>query len=207
MKTFERDILSFQQDLFFIPIRDKVDYARVLLNAARSLIIDYTTGNRSEVAGNFKLVIDKMSRLFFYTNCKFFSISFPFRVGIDQDGLIEIETYRGRLLDSKAISSSISILKNNQFLLKPSPIEYFGEIDGSDIEGLFLLEEIFQFEPAYIRYDNDPDNVNGNLHPLDHLDLNYSSYGTYKIGLKKAIDGSYFENIVNISTDCSFLTD
>lgn len=73
--------------------------------------------------------------------------------------------------------------------------------------GLSLLEEILRFEPSYIRYDNDPYNENGKLHPLHHLDINYSTYGTFKIGFNNSISSNYFENFQNTNTDCSYIAD
>ena len=70
-----------------------------------------------------------------------------------------------------------------------------------------LLEEMLSFEPGYIRYDIDEQNENGTLHPLHHLDVNYSAYGAYKIGLNAKLVNGYFENILDISTDCCFLSD
>ena len=60
-------------------------------------------------------------------------------------------------------------------------------------------------EPAYIRYDYDPDNEKGKLHPLYHLDLHYSQYSTFKIGLFDKIAGDFFEDIHNVKTDCIFI--
>jgi hypothetical protein len=91
--------------------------------------------------------------------------------------------------------------------LNPSLIDFHIEPNSNESLGLFLLEEIFQFEPSYIRYDNDPDNENGKLHPLNHLDINYSQYSTFKQGLNETISQAYFKNLQNTKTECIFLTD
>lgn len=145
-----------------------------------------------------------MSRLFFYKGNQFFSVSFPFTVIISEDKVLEIRTYSGRNVTNENISSAISVLNNERFKLKPSPVEFMFELS-DDEPGLYLLEEIFLFEPSYIRYDIDPKNENGKLHPLIHFDINYSSYGTYKIGLEKNINDVEFENILNILTECLYL--
>lgn len=205
MKTIERKILPFQEKYLFSPLRNKVDYARLLVLSARILLLDYESQISS--SSNMKLIIEKMNRLFFYKEGKYFSVSFPFNVLFDEDKITSITSYSGREVDSKSISSVISILDNEQFLINPSLIDFYIEPFGIDSSGLFLLEEIFQFEPSYIRYDHDIERAKGKLHPLHHLDVNYSTYGTFKIGLNNAITCQYFEDMQNINTESSYISD
>jgi len=206
VKVIERNIFEFQEKDFFSPVRSKIDYARLIALAARKLLL----GLDSEViesTANMKLIVGKMSRLFFYQKNKYFSVSFPFSTIIDNNEVIELTTYSGKNLDFKSISAIISILDSEQFRLNPSLIDFYIEPYSIESSGLFLLEEIFQFEPSYIRYDNDPLHNNGKLHPLDHLDINYSQNSTFKLGLNSSITVAYFENIQNVNTECSFVTD
>lgn len=76
-----------------------------------------------------------------------------------------------------------------------------------NIDAYKLLEYFWAHEPCYLRYDFDPKSSNGALHPLCHLDVNMSSKGSYKIGLKSKLSPSEFENIVNKNTDCYYLLD
>ena len=204
MKIVEKRIHPFQEHHFFTPIRDKVNYARVLLISIRNLLIDY---GEPEVNNNchMKLYIDKMSRLFFYKNTKYFSISFPFLVTIDEEQVVEVRTFTGLTIDNKAISSALSILNDSDFKLSPSLTDYYIQNESNEFIGISLLEELFQTEPSYIRYDIDPENENGRLHPLNHFDINYSPYGTFKLGLNEHIIKENFENTLDINTECSYL--
>jgi len=206
VKVIERGIFPFQEKEFFSPIRNKIDYARLVVLAARQLLLNSSVEG-AEITSRMKLIVDKMSRLFFYKDKKYFSISFPFTTQIDGDDIIEITSYSGKNLNNKSISAVIAILDNEQFKLNPSLIDHYIEPNGIESSGLFLLEEIFQSEPSYIRYDIDSKNENGILHPLHHFDVNYSSYGTYKLGLNKNIPEDYFESTLNILTECVFVTD
>lgn len=207
MKIVVKDILPFQEHHFFFAIRDKIDYTRLLVYGARQLLLAIETGE-TKVSSNMKLIVDKMSRLFFYKNKKYFSVAFPFITTLDnENNVIEFTTYTGKRLDNQSISAVISIIDSEEFKLNPSLIDFYIEPNGIESSGLLLLEEIFQFEPSYIRYDSDPDNEKGKLHPLNHLDINYSQYSTFKLGLTKEITFDYFENLQNIKTDCSFLID
>lgn len=209
MKILKRDILTFQEDDFFRPIRDKSAYARLVVCTAKHLLFHHSDTTSSKVSSCcMKLIIDRMSRVFYYNENKYFSIAFPLFVYTEESNITEIKTYSGSLLDFSMISSIIAILDSKEYKTYHSLLGYQVEPNNKEEEkGLYILEEIMQFEPSYLRYDNDPKNENGNLHPLNHIDINYSQHGTFKLGLKKTIDRDYFENLQNTKTDCSFLED
>lgn len=207
MKAIERDILHYQQNDFLSPIRDKISYARLLVCASRQLLLNEETQGHGFVA-KLKVVIDKMSRLFIYQEQRYFSVAFPFTVLTDTaNNVINITTYSGNRLDNLNISAIISILDNEYFRNNSSLVHFPFEPNSIEYNGVSILEEIFQFEPSYIRYDHDSANVKGKQHPIDHLDINYSQAGTYKMGLKKPITRKYFENLQNTNTDCSYVVD
>lgn len=60
-------------------------------------------------------------------------------------------------------------------------------------------------ETGYIRYDYDPDHENGTLHPLYHFDVNYSSKGTYKMGINKKMEKEDFVDLLDIKTKCHYI--
>lgn len=49
-------------------------------------------------------------------------------------------------------------------------------------------------------------NVNGYLHPLNHFDVCYSNTSTYKLGINHKVDVEEFVDILDVSTNCFFLT-
>lgn len=205
MKKVERNILPFQEKIFFSPIRGKKDYVKVLAISARLLLFEDDYSEGVQVNSKMKLIIDKMSRIFFYNENKYFSVSFPFSVQIEENIVTEITTYSGKKLDNKSISSIISIIDSEEFKLNPSLIDTYIEPNSIDNSDISLLEEIFQFEPAYIRFDSNPERENGKLHPLHHLDVNYSNQGTFKLGLNNHITTTDFENILDTQTECSYI--
>ena len=60
-------------------------------------------------------------------------------------------------------------------------------------------------EDAYVRYDWDEKRADGHRHPVHHLDLGYSAGGTFKVGLREAIDRAALVAILDIETDCHYL--
>jgi len=205
MKSINLDILPFQESSFFSPMREKIDYVRVLMHTSRKLLLQVDILDEIEITSTMKLLVDKMNRVFFYKEGKYFSIAFPFSVQIHENQVTQIETYTGKVLDFKSISAVLSIIESEEFKINPSLIDLYIEPHSISPSGMFLLEELFQAEPSYIRYDNDPDRENGRIHPINHLDINYSSYGTYKIGLNNVITSDFFENTLRITTECKYI--
>ena len=148
MKIIERDILNFQDSIFFSPVRNKIEYVRVLVHAARQLLLN-SDADGTPISSTMKLKVDKMSRLFFYKKHKYFSISFPFTTTIDGNNVTELRSYSGKNLDYKSISAIISVIDSDEFRLNPSLIDVFIEPHSIDSSDLSLLEEILQFEPCY----------------------------------------------------------
>lgn len=198
----ERLIYKWQAANFFAPIRDKSDYARVLAFGIKLLLIPEKLHEKPPVA-KMKLKIDRMSRLFFYQASKFFSISFPFTVSEPLGNPIEVYSYSGRIIDHKITSDIIAITGNENFRMNQSFIEFSTTpYEDYSFDTLMVIEEIFRHEPGYVRYDVDPKNENGKLHPLIHFDFNYSQYSTFKLGSTKAVTENDFENMLNVKTDC-----
>ncbi|MED2993806.1 hypothetical protein [Bacillus tropicus] len=59
-----------------------------------------------------------------------------------------------------------------------------GERDSLDIAHWSIIKNLLTFEPSYIRYDYDDNEgrLNERSHPLNHLDIHYTTAGTFKLG-------------------------
>lgn len=204
MKIIEKPILPYQEDYFLSPLRDKCDYAKLIAYSLQAFLITYDTKG-VDIHVRMKLVIDKMSRLFFYKADKFFSIAFPFNIICEDDNILEIRSYSGIFINNKVVAGLLSILNEVNFKQNMFFGSYQNYEDSIDNSSFDILEEILSSEPAYIRYDCDIKNAKGKLHPAYHLDINYSSAGTFKIGLNEHISESFFEDIQNINTDCRYI--
>lgn len=85
---------------------------------------------------------------------------------------------------SEAISMVHSLDSSNNSLYKEIN---FGDEDNLAWGSKILFEYVLMKEPSYLRFDHDTMGYKEWVHPLNHLDVNYSG-GTYKIGLKSQID-------------------
>jgi hypothetical protein len=205
MKIITRNLLPFQEDLLFSPIRTQSDYVKVLVYSAR-ILLQPPNPTGSHINATMKLIVDKMSRLFFYKKDKYISIAFPFIISNNENEVIEIITYTGGNINHKNISDILLVVNNSNFQHDYSLIGAIMDASNKIEDSLMaILEEVFQFELSYIRYDFDKEREKDEIHPLHHLDVNTASSGTYKLGLTRAITQQDFEDLLNINTQCSFI--
>ena len=213
MKIILRKIEPYESKKFSKTLKYHKDYTMVLLEITRKLLNndDAIEKITSSSQAYIKLVIDKQSRLFVYlSRDKFYSFEYSNLVELDifTKNVNSIHTATGINCTQELISNAISILND---VRSDSIIDVYESRDIEDaymnIEAYMLLEYFWSHEPCYLRYDYDPMNSKGALHPINHLDVNMSVNGTYKIGLKSRLTPMEFESIVNKSTDCYYLID
>lgn len=205
-------------------IRDKFTLVCLLLNI-------YTDGFLSEKENHYNLTIiflenKKLSRIFLKEkgNPQIQSFHSPFKIVENREGIYELR------LESSTITScissvEISFLKTffNRVNSFYTNIENFYEAFLTTIENFSgdsnmcipdskqadywkIILYLIEFEPGYVRYDYDNEHFIPNVHPIHHLDINYSNNATYKIGLNKEFTTEMFINFVDKETDCFFLS-
>ena len=211
MKVILRKIEPYESKKFSRTLKCQKDYTMVLLEITRKLLNNYDAIEKvtSPSQAYIKLVIDKQSRLFVYlSKDKYYSFEYSNKVEVDlyTKEVKSIYTTSGINCTLELISNAISILND---VKSDSIIEVYESRDIEDafinMEAYRLLEYFWAHEPCYLRYDYDSLNSKGALHPLNHLDVNISVNGSYKIGLRSRLAPEEFENIVNKSTDCYYL--
>lgn len=210
MKIIEVTIGDFLGEKVLKPIRSKRDMILLLLDTMK-LIVN-PEGGFLEDLGKVTIYVDKMSRIFYETKEKYFSFIFPFLIeNLDQNYKI-YDNHTECELNDTMISLLISIFQQenlwgNSFEKAMDVIlDCSKEFEYSDIDIIWnLIIKLWYMEDGYIRYDYDPANEDGDIHPLYHFDINYSSAVTYKIGLNKPIKGNDFQDILNIKTNCAYL--
>jgi hypothetical protein len=215
MKKFEFKISHFAIDSFFpkARIKTKLQVLEILMEATRYILVNPEI-DKNNIAGKIILLIDKMSRLFFLHEGKYYSIVFPFLTRHYDNKLLfsfqnEVE------IDSQLISNILSIIKGSSFnticSLDFADSIYNFETEYNENFWVFL-RELLLHEDGYIRYDKD---LTGYLeaktkgeerkHPLNHFDVCYSSSATYKIGIDRDLSEGDFVDLLDIKTDCRYL--
>ncbi|WUR13366.1 hypothetical protein E7V67_027400 [[Empedobacter] haloabium] len=206
MKVFHFGLDKRQVDLLFSPLRTKVDVIRLLMNTIKIMLVgDKLPTERT--AGMLTLRVSSMNRLIFSAVDKIFSISFPFTT-LQQEDCLRFESDYCDDIDHR-ITSEILALVNSRHYTDFTDI--FGFADavieaGEDHEDLWgLVRELMMFEDNYLRYDHDPIRADGKRHPLHHLDISYTSSGTFKLGLAGRVTPEVFVDILDVESDCHFL--
>lgn len=216
MKTrFEIELDSTSVSTFFPTsrIKDKFRIIEIILESARYIL----HAKREKTArGLYKLIFfrDKMSRIFFVSDDKVYSVIFPFNLKID-NGILTLN-YKNMLeIDSLALSNLIILLKN-PLIQSESCLDFIDPILDLESEHpekyWMLFKDLLTTEDGYIRYDKDLIGYNEakkkkreHRHPIHHLDIFYTNAATFKIGLNNAIIDRDFIDTVNTETNCKYL--
>lgn len=205
---------KFYGQRFSKPVREAKDVLSLVLDTLSFL--SYGSFCEQEV-GNLFVKVDKMSRVFYQLGEKYFSIAFPFGIEENQKeegSYIIYDVMEEFQIDNKLISMMKGIVENIDFtnctmedLFDSIWVDNCSEdITEKEIECCFnIIMRILATEFGYIRFDYDPVYENGSMHPLNHLDINYSGRCTYKLGLKNRIGIEEFIDILDVGTKCSYV--
>lgn len=216
MKNWSFNIDAISKNLFFPKkrIKTKIQIINILLEASRYILSNPVVKNEDS-KGEIKLVINKMSRLFFVSDKKSYSIVFPFKIYEENKEFI-LSFHNNLDIDSQLIAQTKSIINCNGFddncVLGFADNIYEIVNDETNQDLWFFVRELMLLEDGYIRYDNDPEGYaeavkkgEPHKHPLDHYDLFYSNGATFKIGLEQDISAKQFIDLLNRQTDCKYL--
>lgn len=217
MKTrFEVEIDTSALSIFFpkFRIKDKVQVLEILLESARYIMY----GKREEkVKGANKIVFlrEKMTRIFFVSEDKIYSIIFPFNLIIDDEDKVFLNFKNLTEIDSFAISSLVTLLQN-PLINSESCLDFIDPVLDLETESKTnywpVLKNLLLQEDGYLRYDMDEkgfkeakEKKQEHRHPLYHIDVFYTNGATFKLGLDKSILDNDLIDILDTSTNCKFL--
>jgi hypothetical protein len=153
-------------------------------------------------------MVDKMSRLFYVFDNKIFSINFPYAV-TEKDGDLKFRSLHHSEVNSAVTSNVLALLEVGDTLLNREVLHFAEPISDAcqyDEDFWSLFRELLMFEDGYVRFDHDDERANGQLHPVDHLDVFYTSGSTFKIGVHNRLSHEHLFDVLNVTTDCHFLS-
>lgn len=186
----------------------------MILELLNIILLGETIGSEK---GLIMIIVDKMSRLFCFSDNKYFSIVFPFDLEVAEENDNAYRVYDSVLgidIDNRLVALMKRMLDQIDFaqnmideMIEKAYFDVSGEEYTEDeVEKCFnLILRLLSMELGYIRYDYDPDHENGTLHPMYHFDVNYSSKGTYKIGINHKMKKEDFIDLLNIKTECRYI--
>ncbi|WP_122080946.1 hypothetical protein [Vibrio coralliirubri] len=205
MKHFKLPIDNDFKDIFFDIIRSKKDVVALLMNTIKYATTDVKV--EGEVDCYLHIIVDDMNRFVYESKDKIFSIRSPFRV-IQNNGELVFYTQHIAQIDSITSSNVLSLLSDDRFE-SPNSLDFLcllEETFETEVDHIWaFIIELISFEDGYLRYDYDPDNEDGRLHPLSHLDICYTTASTYKIGTYKRPCVEFFTQLLNNKKESLFL--
>ncbi|MDC9726079.1 MAG: hypothetical protein PSN44_09240 [Gammaproteobacteria bacterium] len=206
MKRYSFSINDWFARILFKPIRNKQDVIKVLMSTIKFMTVNYQV-KPEHCCGEIILLVSKMSRIFFITENKYFSINFPFTVEDNNDELNFL--FNGDCeIDSQITSEIIGLVGREDCITSSCVIEFADQVDtlAAQIPELWpLLIRLLTFEDGYIRYDDDAEHENGLIHPKNHYDVFYSSNTSFKIGLRDSVSTDSLIDMLSPDSACHFL--
>jgi hypothetical protein len=204
MKRYSFDIGDWEISNFFSAIREKRDVILLLMKTVKLINSPLSPIEPNRKAGEIILLISKMSRLFFVSDVKIFSIRFPFFVGESEEQFTISSVYVENI-DSKLTSHIISFFSFSEAFEFPDFLDFAEYLPDEDERIWNLVRELLLFEDGYIRFDHDPRNANDKIHPLNHFDVFYTDQCSFKIGIHQKISVSEIIDFLDRGTECSYL--
>lgn len=207
-KILEIDIDKYQVAPYLSAIRSKQHVVIIWMETIKNYLINQQP-KADQAKAKLTIEIEATSRLYCQLDDgkKIFSIAFPFGVVL-KDQVWHFYSREGIQIDNRISSLIISLVRHSRifdvqdFSSFIDPIFDMSEYD-SDIWS--LMRELMLAEDAYMRYDWDMERQNGHIHPLHHLDIYYSSAGTFKLGLDQRVERTDLSSILNAQTACHYL--
>ncbi|MCE7038617.1 hypothetical protein [Bacillus cereus] len=215
MKEYKVELTREMETIIKSAIRKKKDVIKVLLESIS--LLTYGDFTQRPTKDHIVLRIDKMKRLFIVQDNKITTFNFPFGVEVQlphnnlviYDPTTELELDGVNLAVLKSIFVDLIEDENSYSLMDlDSDIEKIMDSFDKHYEKNRLwsvMKYLIEFEVGYLRLDYDEERENGLLHPLNHLDINYSTEVTYKIGLNSKMNVGEIIDILDLNTNCSFI--
>ena len=216
MKKYSFFINDYNSTIFFPKerVKTKNQIINILLESCRYILLNPNI-NKDEAVGEIMIIVDKMSRIFFFQKDKYYSIVFPYKIYKDNDkDKFKLFTKNDIELNSFLISMVISAI-NEDLFIDECVLDFADFIYEFEKENKYVwnvIKELILLEDGYIRFDNDQEGYEKAvklgkplMHPKNHYDLFYTNPVTFKIGLNKYHSTTEMINFVNLTTDCLFV--
>lgn len=165
--------------------------------------------------GQITLVVNHMSRIFYFAEKKYYSIALPIQIEVDQNNDF-IFKHTDTNITSEYWTWLIALHKNGKEVLENDIdfLQFMLDCDSNNFDFYSLYELFNNADYGYIRYDVDPNAYNEAVrkgkphkHPLHHFDIHLSNYSTFKTGLIDSISPADFTEYLDNGKDRWYSTE
>ncbi|MCW2305526.1 hypothetical protein M2324_003952 [Rhodovulum sulfidophilum] len=207
MNTLSFNLDGYQVASLLSAFRERANIVLFWMQAAKT-ILSFVEPDPGQVHGRMIVCTGKMHRIFLESDGKVFSTALPFHVKTS-DGFYSCTLRSGIDLSSKLTSEIIATLSSTESFQNFEILGFADDIMGvsDDPDTLWVaLSELVNSDDGYLRFDHDPVRENGKLHPLNHIDIFFSQSATFKIGLAEKLEIDAFSDLLDVQTDCHYLS-
>lgn len=187
-------------------IKTKNQIISILVTSLKIILTDLNPSENG--VGTFCIKDYGLKRRIFFTVydeekivSKHFSFAFPFNMTFSNAGVYFGLNNREIQIDLFTLEILSTLVKNNWFAdsneenhniltFFESYCDLLDEYNISneiEVDLWSVIKALLTFEPGYVRYDYDEENVEEHVHPLHHIDVYYSDIGTFKLGFNENI--------------------
>lgn len=211
MKTFIFDLSASLNELVFPVhrIKERKQLIELVIKCCRELTVATPLDTDNIILGNVAIVINKMSRMFFFKPGKYVSMALPISVVVNDTGNLSFQ-YQGNPIDSQMWSLLVTMLNTPREIVQGYE-EYADYCCQADLNERILLDIFESFQQAdygYLRYEYDISGYTAaqnaghpHRHPLYHYDIHLSNQATFKTGILSALKPKQFIEFVDNEND------
>lgn len=190
-------------------IKERKQLIEICVKCCRELTITLPLDTNQFNIDNTVLVVNKMSRIFFFSEGKYMSIAIPFNIRVNGNNS-PIFQHHDSEIDSQMWSLLVSMITKSVEEVRDSQeyIEYCCQADPNEMILSDILVTLQQADYGYLRYDYDPagfksakDQDKPHTHPLYHYDIHLSNQATFKTGILEPLSPEKFINFVDNECD------
>lgn len=207
MKRYSIDIDKFQAEWIFSPIRTRQEALIVLMKSIKVFLLN-NPPSQQQVAGKIELAVSKMSRIFYVSEKKVYSLAFPFFVS-EKDGRLTFKAQSHSEINHKVSSDILELLSAPNIFQSGEVLAFAESVDDIaqfDPQIWSLFRHLLLSEEGYVRYDYDEEHEDGHFHPLNHFDIFFSPASTFKLGLHNPTNIDKFVDLLDRNTECHYVT-
>ena len=199
--------------MLFKPVRSGRDCINLLVTILR-FIYNYKTLNVKDSRMQLIIHVSKNSRVILLDDShKVSSLTFPFTITEDENGYAIRSSATGDLNEDLLEEVNTILGLNSAF----GKVEQGGDLssiadaimdmDAPDPRIWSFVTELLLAETGYMRVETDPDNENGQIHPLHHIDIFCTQPAKVKLGLHDPMNEQQILDMLDLETPCHYLSD
>lgn len=155
------------------------------------------------------LIVNKMSRIFYFTDKKYFSIALPIHIEVDDNSNL-IFKFADRHISPEHWTWLLALHVNGKEIMENdiNYLDFLIDCEDGNFDFYSLYETFWEADYGYIRYDVDVKAYNESVkngkphhHPLHHFDIHLPQYSTFKTGLTQSLTPVEFINYLDNGED------